>query len=98
MLKSPFVCSLGFGAKSAIHPRQIPILNEVFAPSEQDLTCARAVLQAFEAAGGGACRLPNGEFVDIPVAARARRLLQLAGERSATGRTSETVIEGRLEP
>jgi citrate lyase subunit beta / citryl-CoA lyase len=82
-----FVCSLGFGAKSAIHPRQIPILHEVFAPSEEDLAWARAVLKAFEEAGGGASRLPNGEFVDIPVAARARRLLELAGERSTTMQT-----------
>jgi citrate lyase subunit beta/citryl-CoA lyase len=76
-----FVCSLGFGAKSAIHPRQLPILHEVFAPSPRDLAWARQVLDAFHAAGDAACRLPNGEFVDLPVSQRAHRLLQLAGEQ-----------------
>jgi citrate lyase subunit beta/citryl-CoA lyase len=39
------------------------------------------VLTAFEAAGGEALRLPSGEFVDTPVADRARRLLQIAAPR-----------------
>jgi citrate lyase subunit beta/citryl-CoA lyase len=79
-----FVRSLGFGAKSAIHPRQLPILHEVFAPSADDVAWARAVLHAFAAAGKGACRLPNGEFIDLPVAQRAHRVLQIAGERPTT--------------
>jgi citrate lyase subunit beta/citryl-CoA lyase len=77
--EAQFVRSLGFAAKSAIHPRQIPILHEVFAPSARDLEWARAVLAAFEAAGRGATRLPDGEFVDLPVAQRAQRLLDIAG-------------------
>ncbi len=81
--EAEFVRSLGFAAKSAIHPRQIPILHEVFAPSARDLEWARAVLAAFEAAGGGATRLPDGEFVDLPVAQRAQRLLDIAGHRTS---------------
>ena len=80
--QAQFVRSLGFAAKSAIHPRQIPILHEVFAPSERDLEWARAVLEAFEAAGRGATRLPDGEFVDLPVAQRAQRLLDIAARRT----------------
>ena len=76
--EAQFVRSLGFAAKSAIHPRQIPILHEVFAPSPRDLEWARAVLAAFEAAGRGATRLPDGEFVDLPVAQRAQRMLDIA--------------------
>jgi citrate lyase subunit beta/citryl-CoA lyase len=64
--------------KSAIHPRQVPILHEVFTPSGRELEWAHAVLSAFTAAGGAACRLPDGEMVDRPVADRARRLLELA--------------------
>ena len=79
--EAEFVRSLGFGAKSAIHPRQIPILHEVFAPSARDLEWAREVLAAFEAAGRGATRLPDGEFVDLPVAQRARRMLDIAGRQ-----------------
>jgi citrate lyase subunit beta/citryl-CoA lyase len=80
--EAQFVRSLGFGAKSAIHPRQVPILNEVFAPSARDLDWARAVLAAFEAAGRGATRLPDGEFVDLPVAQRAQRLLDIAAHKA----------------
>ena len=79
--EAEFVRSLGFAAKSAIHPRQIPILHEVFAPSARDLEWARQVLVAFEAAGRGATRLPDGEFVDLPVAQRAKRLLEIAGHQ-----------------
>jgi citrate lyase subunit beta/citryl-CoA lyase len=80
--EAQFVRSLGFAAKSVIHPRQIPIVNEVFAPSARDLEWAREVLAAFEAAGRGATRLPDGEFVDLPVAQRAQRLLDLGGARA----------------
>jgi citrate lyase subunit beta / citryl-CoA lyase len=88
--QAQFARSLGFAAKSAIHPRQIPILHDVFAPSAQDLEWAHAVLTAFEAADRGATRLPSGEFVDLPVAQRAERLLEIAGRTAAVreGRTA----------
>jgi len=70
--------SLGFFGKSAIHPRQLPVLHAVFTPTEQELAWAREVLAAFEAADGGAVALPDGEFVDLPVAQRAERLLARA--------------------
>lgn len=37
-----------------------------FTPSKEDLSWARKVLAAFDAAGGAALRLPDGEFVDKP--------------------------------
>lgn len=74
-----FARSLGFFGKSAIHPKQLPVIHDVFTPSEQEIEWARAVLAAFEAAGRGALRMPDGEFVDLPVAQRAERVLSLAG-------------------
>jgi citrate lyase subunit beta/citryl-CoA lyase len=82
--QAEFARSLGFFGKSAIHPRQLPILHEVFSPSQEEVAWAQEVLAAFDAAGGAALRLPSGEFVDLPVAERARRVLELAG--SATSR------------
>ena len=76
--QAEFAHSLGFFGKSAIHPRQLPVLHEVFTPSEREVAWAREVLAAFDAAGGAALRLPDGEFVDLPVAQRARRVLQMA--------------------
>ena len=80
--QASFARSLGFFGKSAIHPRQLPILHEAFTPSERELGWAREVVAAFEAAEGSALQLPGGEFVDLPVAQRARRLLELAATRS----------------
>jgi citrate lyase subunit beta/citryl-CoA lyase len=76
--QAEFARSLGFFGKSAIHPRQLPILHDVFTPSAGELEWAQTVLDAFEAAGGEPVKLADGEFVDLPVADRARRLLDLA--------------------
>ena len=76
--QAEFARSLGFFGKSAIHPRQLPILHDVFTPSVGELEWAQTVLDAFDAAGGEAVKLADGEFVDLPVANRARRLLDLA--------------------
>jgi citrate lyase subunit beta / citryl-CoA lyase len=65
---------LGFFGKSAVHPRQVPIINEVFAASAEELEWANRVLDAFEASGGAATKTTTGEFVDKPVAERARAL------------------------
>ena len=70
--------SLGFFGKSAIHPRQLAVIHDEFSPTDDELRWAREVVDAFEAAGGAAARLPGGEFVDLPVAERARALLRLA--------------------
>jgi len=69
---------LGFFGKSVIHPRQIPVVHEVFTPSEQELSEARRVLAHAEAHGSGATRL-DGELIDAAVVARARRLVAMAG-------------------
>ncbi|MDQ2849243.1 MAG: CoA ester lyase [Actinomycetota bacterium] len=65
--------SLGMGAKLAIHPVQVPQINAVFAPSDDEIAWARSVL---DAAGGGSVIALEGQMVDKPVIERARRLLQ----------------------
>ncbi|HSS95181.1 MAG TPA: CoA ester lyase [Candidatus Dormibacteraeota bacterium] len=66
---------LGFFGKSAIHPRQVPIIHDVFKPTAEEIEWARRVLSAFEASAGAATRTAEGEFVDLPVAERARTIL-----------------------
>jgi citrate lyase subunit beta/citryl-CoA lyase len=78
--QAEFARSLGFFGKSAIHPRQLPVIHQVFTPSQRELAWARQVVGAFDAGGGEALRLPDGEFVDLPVAERAGRLLELAAD------------------
>jgi citrate lyase subunit beta/citryl-CoA lyase len=67
---------LGFFGKSAVHPRQVPIINAIFAPTPNEVAWARRVLSAFEVSGGAATKTAGGEFVDRAVAERARRLLR----------------------
>ncbi|HEY8815953.1 MAG TPA: CoA ester lyase [Candidatus Dormibacteraeota bacterium] len=67
---------IGFFGKSAIHPRQVPIINEVFTPTPAELAWARQVMSAFEQSGGAATKTAGGEFVDRPVAERAAQLLR----------------------
>jgi citrate lyase subunit beta/citryl-CoA lyase len=67
---------LGFFGKSAIHPRQVPIIHEVFTPTPEDMAWAKEVLWAFERSGGAATKTAAGEFVDRPVADRAKQLLR----------------------
>ena len=76
--QAEFARSLGFFGKSAIHPRQLEVLHEVFTPSAEELEWAHTVLAAFRAAAGDAVKLEDGEFVDLPVAERAQSLLDLA--------------------
>lgn len=66
---------LGYFGKSAIHPRQVPIINAVFSPTVGEREWAERVLSAFEASGGAATKLPDGEFVDLAVAELARQVL-----------------------
>jgi citrate lyase subunit beta/citryl-CoA lyase len=68
----------GFGAKMAIHPAQVPIINEVFTPSPEALEKARSVIAAFAAAPGAGVVALNGEMLDRPHLLRARRLLDRA--------------------
>jgi citrate lyase subunit beta/citryl-CoA lyase len=68
---------LGFFGKSAIHPRQVPIIHEVFTPTREEMEWAKQVMWAFEQSGGAATKTATGEFVDQPVADRARQILGL---------------------
>lgn len=83
--QAEFARSLGFFGKSAIHPSQLGTLHRVFTPTAVEIDWAHSVLTAFDAANGEALRLPSGEFVDLPVADRARRLLELAAARAERG-------------
>ena len=48
---------LGFFGKSAIHPRQLPIINEVFMTSPEEVLWAERVLVAFDDSGGAALQV-----------------------------------------
>ncbi len=71
---------MGFQGKLAIHPDQVIPANQIFAPAEEEISQARRVVAAYEAAlaQGQAVTALDGKMVDVPVAERARKLLSLA--------------------
>ncbi len=73
--------ALGLAGKTAIHPAQIPVIHEAFAPSREEVERARAVVEADRGAGGGAVGVA-GRMVDRPVVEAARRVLERAGEEA----------------
>jgi citrate lyase subunit beta / citryl-CoA lyase len=75
---------LGFQGKLCIHPDQVPLANEVFGPTPDEVAHARMVVDAWSAAQrqGLASIQLDGHFVDPPIAARARRILAVV-ERDA---------------
>ena len=68
----------GFTAKLAIHPAQVPVINEVFTPSAEAVAHANAVIEAFAAAGNPGVVGIDGHMYDIPHLKRAGRLLARA--------------------
>jgi len=67
----------GFGGKLCIHPRQVPVAHEAFAPDAAELAWAQRVVEADAAAGGRAVQV-DGRMVDLPVVSLARLTLARA--------------------
>lgn len=71
---------MGYAGKHVIHPSHIPVVGEAFAPTETEVAWARKVAEAFgrREAVGDAAIVVDGQFVDYPVAERARQILAAA--------------------
>jgi len=72
--------SLGFEGKGCIHPRQIAIVHENFAPTPDELERAQEIVSAYEEAekqGLGVVSL-RSKMIDAPVVKRAQRTIELA--------------------
>ena len=71
---------MGFQGKLCIHPDQVPIANQVFAPSPAEVEHAHKVIAAFERAEaqGLASIQLDGYFIDYPIVYKARRVAALA--------------------
>lgn len=70
----------GFTGKMAIHPAQVPVINEVYTPSDDDLAHARAIVKAFEEAGDVGVVSLDGVMLDRPHLKQAERILAKAAE------------------
>ncbi len=85
--------ALGFDGKGCIHPRQIQVINEAFAPEAAEIEKAQKIVLAFEKAaaqGLGVVAL-GSKMIDAPVVKRAQRTIKLALE---SGKLPENWREG----
>jgi citrate lyase subunit beta/citryl-CoA lyase len=71
---------LGFTGMSSINPVQIAVINEIFAPSAEELEFCNHVIQLFDegiARGDGSIAL-GGQLLDLPIVERARMMVASA--------------------
>ena len=72
--------ALGYAGKLCVHPRQVPLANAAFSPTDAEVAAARRVL---EATADGVAVL-DGQMVDAVHIRLARRVLERAGEAAPT--------------
>ena len=65
----------GFTGRLAIHPDQIPVINEAFTPTDAERAHAQRVVDAFSTSTGAGAVSLDGKMFDIPHLRAARRLL-----------------------
>ena len=71
----------GFVGRAAIHPKQLPVIEAAFRPDVAEVTRAREVVAAVQAAtrlGDGTAVLGDGSFLDVAMVEQAQRVLALA--------------------
>ena len=70
----------GFRGSACIHPAIVPMLNEGFSPTQEEIASAERMIVAFDKAkaeGRGSIEV-DGKMIDIPIVERAERLLAIA--------------------
>ncbi|HIM45589.1 MAG TPA: CoA ester lyase [Alphaproteobacteria bacterium] len=73
---------MGFTGKAAIHPIQVPPINEIFSPDAETIAFARRVIEAYEESHAGVALL-DGKVVEMPVVRAMRRALAIADKIAA---------------
>ena len=68
---------IGFTGKGAIHPGQIPVLNDQFSPSEAEVERARRIVAEFDRSRSGLVVI-DGKLIEKPVLRGAHRVLAIA--------------------
>ncbi len=72
--ETEFAAQLGFDGKLAIHPDQIPVINDAFAPSEEEVEWAERVVAVSGETEAGVFEI-DGEMIDSPLIRQAERIL-----------------------
>lgn len=69
---------LGFSGQLILHPSQIEIANQIFTPSEQEITEARRIIAAIEESSksGSGVAMLDGSLIGPPMRTRAHNVLE----------------------
>ena len=77
--EAQFVKNLGFTGKGSIHPKQISILNEIFTPSEEEISKAKKIMDQFKKANTVLVVI-DGKLIERPVLREMQRKLLVANK------------------
>jgi (S)-citramalyl-CoA lyase len=77
--------ALGFHGRAAVHPRQIPFINQAYAPTPEAVDRARRVVATAERSAGQIAVL-DGDMIGPPMLKAARQMLDLAEKIEAADR------------
>lgn len=69
--------AIGMTGKGAIHPKQLPVIEKTFSPSDEQIAEAKRIIQAFEDAGTGLVVVDN-KLIEKPVLRSMYRILSIA--------------------
>lgn len=86
-LEAETIKQMGFDGKSVINPRQIRLVHAIFAPTAEEVTKARRILEAYREAlarKSGVIAL-DGKMIDAPIVIRAERILAYADAAGGKG-------------
>ncbi len=74
--------AIGFKSKFVIHPTQVPIVEQIFRPSPEEVDWAKRVIAGMREAeqGGRAAFKLDGKLIDYPILERARDIMSAAGD------------------
>ena len=80
----------GFMGAGCIHPGQVPIVNQQYSPSAEEVAYAEKIVEqdAVHVAAGRASWSLDGKMIDVPVVTRARALLER--QRAIASREART--------
>jgi citrate lyase subunit beta/citryl-CoA lyase len=72
--------SLGFRGQTVMHPTHVPIVNEVFTPSAEEIIFFKGLIETFEEAEkkGSAAVVYQGDMIDYAMVKTAREMLAFA--------------------
>ena len=75
--EAEFVKNLGFTGKGSIHPKQINILNEIFTPSQKEISHAKKIIDQFKESDTGLVVI-DGKLIEKPVLREMQRKILIA--------------------